>query len=1344
MEAAAPGPSLPSGDQSAAGDAVWRAVTGRLMGSLRGLLTSEEKIKAGGFGKVLRAPVALALLKLARRLPETVFKLHLQPLLLAVCSTLRSRDSSVRDTARDTLCKIARDLGPAYLKQIVTELKTCLVTGYQLHVRTFTLHVVLEALSDSYKPPNPPSIDARAATAARAARAARREELEGGGEGAGEGRGSDMAPAEVSSLVRPPFDTCVGEIAELLMEDLFGETASAKEADGHNVAQAKLKEAKGQKGLDCFEVIARCLLFRPTFTVLAPEDPGSVSSVHALVGPLLSLLDGCERPRDVGKAHEALVRLGMGLAANPSVTEVEMLLYVHATVAPFLLNQNGESEDGKRGTDESDSESDDESKAAGGGQEQAVKWLASEAGSKGCTRGAALGEKRRREWESIRVLDGASAPKLTGKNRHDSRRRALRGHGGGFGKAKGISAGVASLADPAALGAVKLALGLLHARLRAELSASRSGKRAGGTMDRYDDVVRSMADPFVHLLASCLDDNPHTSIVLLALKSLGLLLRWDLPSMEKAAPLVGRSVLARLVQGGANGMKGEMGQCCFKTLSLLFHRHVNIFEREMEMEGKGGEKGSLIQAGEGKKKRKNGVGVGEGMFGLDTQQLRALLVLLQVAVAESEHQNATFALIKAIVAKRVMLPEVYDLMTKLAELAVTSHRPTLRTIAGQTFLTFLVQYPLGQKRFQQHLNQVLEGVSYEHAEGRSAALNLCEQMFKRLPEPVMDQLSSVFYLALVVRLVNDPATECRAATAVALKTLLTRVSGGIFHQLLEYTTMWFGEVQEAGVRDMHGDEMNRASPWYGAGTLFTGEQEQAKALRRTAAQATGIFVQARPDLIRRGKRLADLLGSLAKLLPEKAAGVITSTTVGLGNRGDLETEDSEGTSVFEWECVYHAIVSVEKVFAVLPGACDAVRLTSGGGPGRDLSGTGLLNRLLEGLLYPHAWVRLATARVWGGYFSRRSPSTLAPGGGGARSNTDSTSMGEVGGGKNRGKRQDQEQSRQQEKQRSTACAISPLPKHLCPAQPVSGVYGKIIFPHITGLWPFHVSPPPPTTPEYTEQVDAALMEQSVKNLVWIGQAMHLNPDLCFTDSNKGGDKEGEGGQFEEDNLSETSAEGDGSDKEEEGDDNSVVLPSKASADPLKWVYNRVSHMVIHKGEARRRAIFSWFFAMASVLGPEVSKAYLPLMLLPLRRAILDAEAGGVEPKARAAGTTSAGKTVEEGQTSAELASEVLELLEEKVGSATFLEVMTQVNMEISQKRVERKRQRAMEKATDPAAAAKRRQARTEASKVRKRRKVEASAKIKGGTKRQRSGDANRRTRGGGGRRGGSRGGGRGR
>lgn len=103
---------------AAGGDAVWRAVNGRLLGSLRALLTKEVRGKSGGKEKVLRAPVALGMLNLVRRLPAAVFAMQLQPLLMTVCQSLKSRDSNARDTARDTLTKMARALGPEYLQQV--------------------------------------------------------------------------------------------------------------------------------------------------------------------------------------------------------------------------------------------------------------------------------------------------------------------------------------------------------------------------------------------------------------------------------------------------------------------------------------------------------------------------------------------------------------------------------------------------------------------------------------------------------------------------------------------------------------------------------------------------------------------------------------------------------------------------------------------------------------------------------------------------------------------------------------------------------------------------------------------------------------------------------------------------------------------------------------------------------------------------------------------------------------------------------------------------------------------------------------------------------------------------
>ncbi|CAM9574939.1 unnamed protein product, partial [Ectocarpus sp. 4 AP-2014] len=319
-------------------------------------------------------------------------------------------------------------------------------------------------------------------------------------------------------------------------------------------------------------------------------------------------------------------------------------------------------------------------------------------------------------------------------------------------------------------------MGLLHSRLKAEATARGASRRAAA-MNRRGEAVWAMADPFVPLLTRCIGKNPHTPVVLLSLESLGYLLHWDLPSMKRCAPLVGRHVLARLVRGGVGGIGKEMGQACFKALSMLFKSQVQVFGVPGEDTG--------------------WKGIGGGPFGLSPKQLGALVVVLPMAVAETEHQHATFGLIKAVVARRAMLPEVYDLMTKLAELAVTSHRPTLRATSGQTFLTFLLHYPLGEKPLRFHLNQIISGVSCEHAEGRVAALNLCSQLLRRLPEPNLDQLSSVFYLALVVRLVSDQAAECRAAASTAVWTLLDRVSPAVFQELLEFTGQWFGE-KDAG------------------------------------------------------------------------------------------------------------------------------------------------------------------------------------------------------------------------------------------------------------------------------------------------------------------------------------------------------------------------------------------------------------------------------------------------------------------------------------------------------------------------------------------------------------------
>jgi len=97
----------------------------------------------------------------------------------------------VRDAARTTLSKIAKSIDVKYISDIVRELAVTLKEGYQLHVRSATLHSVLLAVSEVYQPPK------------------------------------DIAGNEAILL---PFDRCVPAMMDIIQQDIFGRASEMKEA----------------------------------------------------------------------------------------------------------------------------------------------------------------------------------------------------------------------------------------------------------------------------------------------------------------------------------------------------------------------------------------------------------------------------------------------------------------------------------------------------------------------------------------------------------------------------------------------------------------------------------------------------------------------------------------------------------------------------------------------------------------------------------------------------------------------------------------------------------------------------------------------------------------------------------------------------------------------------------------------------------------------------------------------------------------------------------------------------------------------------------------------------------
>ncbi|EFE41162.1 hypothetical protein TRV_04111 [Trichophyton verrucosum HKI 0517] len=165
----------------------------------------------------LRLPVAVAVVKLLKLLPEEDMALMLPSLLMDVSSILRSRAQETRDTARKTLADIAIILGPSYFGYILKELKGALSRGYQLHVLSFTVHSILVATADEF---------------------------------------------EVGAL-----DQDLSTLGEIIMDDIFGTVGQQKDAEEY---VSKMKEVKSSKSYDSAELLAKNASIRHIYDLIQP------------------------------------------------------------------------------------------------------------------------------------------------------------------------------------------------------------------------------------------------------------------------------------------------------------------------------------------------------------------------------------------------------------------------------------------------------------------------------------------------------------------------------------------------------------------------------------------------------------------------------------------------------------------------------------------------------------------------------------------------------------------------------------------------------------------------------------------------------------------------------------------------------------------------------------------------------------------------------------------------------------------------------------------------------------------------------------------------------------------
>jgi U3 small nucleolar RNA-associated protein 20 len=151
-----------------------------------------------------RVPVGVIIVRLLKLLPSDQMDQKLAGVLTDISHILRSKSIEARDMARDTLVKIAVNLGSSYFGFLLKELRGALTRGYQLHVLSYTMHSILVAIVPS------------------------------------------CAPGDL--------DYCLNFVVTVVMDDIFGVIGQEKDAEGYTT---QTKEIKSSKSQDSMELIAK-------------------------------------------------------------------------------------------------------------------------------------------------------------------------------------------------------------------------------------------------------------------------------------------------------------------------------------------------------------------------------------------------------------------------------------------------------------------------------------------------------------------------------------------------------------------------------------------------------------------------------------------------------------------------------------------------------------------------------------------------------------------------------------------------------------------------------------------------------------------------------------------------------------------------------------------------------------------------------------------------------------------------------------------------------------------------------------------------------------------------------
>ncbi|EEQ35796.1 U3 snoRNP protein [Microsporum canis] len=179
--------------------------------------------------------------------------------------------------------------------------------------------------------------------------------------------------------------------------------------------------------------------------------------------------------------------------------------------------------------------------------------------------------------------------------------------------------------------------------------------------------------------------------------------------------------------------------------------------------------------------------------------LAYLLQRVSADIDEPDRQGIVFNFIRAVMSRKFMVPEIYEVVDKISVMMVTNHTRNARDLARGTYVQFLLEYPQSKSRWNKQLAYLAKNLDYAHREGRESVMEAIHLILSKTNGEPAQEMVDTFFIPMVMVMSNDEAASCREMAGSLLGIIFARADAEHLKTILAPLKSWLEQSENVAL-----------------------------------------------------------------------------------------------------------------------------------------------------------------------------------------------------------------------------------------------------------------------------------------------------------------------------------------------------------------------------------------------------------------------------------------------------------------------------------------------------------------------------------------------------------------